>query len=142
MPLIFWISAFNALTFLALAGLHVYWALGGERGLAAALPVRSDGARPLSPSPALTWLVALGLLAFAGLSAAPLGFGPGQLPGWLRLANGVLAAGFALRALGDFRYVGLGKRIRHTTFARRDTCYYTPLCLLLAAGCAYLAATA
>lgn len=137
-----WIAAFNTLVFLALAGLHAYWALGGRRGLAAALPTHPNGSRPLSPSAGLTGAVALGLLAFGGLSAAHLGFGSGPLAGWLRLADGALAAVLALRAVGDFRYVGLSKRIRHTTFARRDTHYYTPLCLLLATGCARLAAGA
>ena len=135
----FWLAAFNALVFLALAGLHIYWALGGRQGLAKALPAAADGSLPLRPSAGLTGAVALGLLAMSGLSAAHLALGPAAAPGWLRGAEGGLALLFALRAVGDFRYVGLSKRVHDTTFARLDTRYYTPLCGLLAASSASLA---
>jgi hypothetical protein len=38
-----------------------------------------------------------------------------------------------LRGIGDFRYVGLFKRVRDTPFARMDSRVYTPLVLALAA---------
>jgi len=38
------------------------------------------------------------------------------------------------RGVGDFRLVGLSKRVRGTRFARYDSFVYTPLCLALAAG--------
>jgi uncharacterized membrane protein SpoIIM required for sporulation len=49
-----------------------------------------------------------------------------QITAWL------IAAVFALRAIGDFRYVGFFKRIRDTRFARLDTLAYWPLCAVLA----------
>ena len=133
-----WFAAFNTLVLVGLSGLHVYWALGGRRGLTAALPAAPDGSLHLRPSAALTALVAASLLAMGGLSAVPLVLGANAAPGWWRLAIAALAALFALRAVGDFRYVGLSKRVHHTTFARLDTRYYTPLCLALAASCAAL----
>ncbi len=39
---------------------------------------------------------------------------------------------FLLRAIGDFRYVGVFKRHRESSFAKLDTLLYSPLCLLLA----------
>ena len=48
------------------------------------------------------------------------------------IAAWVFAAMFALRAIGDFRYVGFFKRIRDTRFARLDTLAYSPLCAVLA----------
>jgi hypothetical protein len=43
------------------------------------------------------------------------------------------------RAIGDFKYLGLFKRVRGSRFATLDTFVYSPLCLLLAAGIATLA---
>jgi hypothetical protein len=45
----------------------------------------------------------------------------------------------ALRALGEFRYIGFFKRVRGTPFARMDSRYYSPLALLLGVGTAILA---
>jgi hypothetical protein len=55
---------------------------------------------------------------------------------WLSYA---LALGLAARAVGEFKYVGFFKRVRGSRFATLDTWIYSPLCLLLAAGVAYVA---
>jgi hypothetical protein len=39
-----------------------------------------------------------------------------------------IAVVFALRCLGDFRYVGLFRRVRGTDFAAMDAKLFTPLC--------------
>jgi hypothetical protein len=52
-----------------------------------------------------------------------------------------VGAVLAARAVGDFRLVGLFKRVRGTRFARYDSLVYTPLCLALAAGCFAVAAS-
>ena len=134
-----WIPTLNTLVFLVLAAVHAYWALGGTAGLAASLPADTSGVIRLRPTASMTWAVAGGLLLLAALSAAHLAFGPAHVPAWLRMADGAMAAVFGLRAVGDFQYMGLSKRIHGTNFARRDSRYYTPLCLLLAASCAWLA---
>ncbi|EGD05771.1 hypothetical protein B1M_04736, partial [Burkholderia sp. TJI49] len=53
-------------------------------------------------------------------------------PGAIGFAIAVLALIFAVRAVGDFRYVGFFKRIRGSRFARMDTLCYSPLCAALA----------
>jgi hypothetical protein len=50
----------------------------------------------------------------------------------VQIAAWLIAAVFALRAIGDFRYIGFFKRIRDTRFARLDTLAYSPLCAVLA----------
>ena len=132
-------AAGNALIFLALALLHGYWALGGKAGLTATLPAHPGGGLVFRPPTTAVWLVAAVLLGLAGLSAAHLSPELGGWMPWLRVADGVVAAGLLLRGVGDFRFVGLTKRVCDTTFARLDTRYYTPLCLLLAASSAGLA---
>jgi Protein of unknown function (DUF3995) len=42
-----------------------------------------------------------------------------------------IAAIFLLRAIGDFRYVGFFKKERGSKFAKMDTKFYSPLCLLI-----------
>ena len=51
----------------------------------------------------------------------------------------LLATLFALRAVGDFRYVGLFRRVRGTPFARWDQWLFTPLCVSIALGSALTA---
>jgi hypothetical protein len=129
---------------LALAGIHVYWVAGGKAGRGAAIP--SNAGRPvLKPSPFATALVAAVLCVMAAFVALHIG--------WLRvpflagdsvIVRGcawLIAAVFALRAIGDFRYVGFFKAVRDSRFARLDTLAYSPLCACLALLTGIAAAT-
>jgi hypothetical protein len=128
--------------FLVLAGWHVYMAAmprvaSGESGA-----VPSVGGKPLFvPSRHATLAVAVVLLLFAGLVAATAGLVPLALPPvWLAWMSYALALGLLARAIGEFKYVGFFKRVRGSRFATLDTFVYSPLCLLLAAGVATVAA--
>jgi hypothetical protein len=48
----------------------------------------------------------------------------------------LMAIGFALRALGEFHYLGFFKGVRGTPFAHYDTWFYSPLFVCLAVICA------
>jgi len=123
-----------------LSGLHTYWALGGRWGRGAAIP-QVDGRPAFTPSRFATLLVALGLAAAAVLPLVRTGAFPFAVPAWLSQWSAVfLALIFLLRAVGDFRLVGFFKRVRGTPFAIWDTRLFSPLCLLLAAGFARVAA--
>jgi hypothetical protein len=50
-----------------------------------------------------------------------------------------LSAIFALRAVGDFHWIGFFKTVRDTAFGTLDSWVYSPLCLLLAVGSAVAA---
>jgi hypothetical protein len=120
---------------LVLSALHLYWAAGGKAGKAIAVPSLNE--RPvLKPGPLTTAGVALALFAIAAVVAIQIGWI--TLPvlphvrRLVRIAVWLIAAGFALRAIGDFRYVGFFKRIRGSRFARLDTLAYSPLCACLA----------
>jgi hypothetical protein len=127
----------NSTILLIISGIHVYWAFGGRWGAAVAVPELPgrDGAKAFVPGTLATLLVAVGLALVAGLHLHRmgwLGLGTLPLPGWLA-QYGLLGVGavFLLRVIGDFRYVGLFKRIDDTAFARMDTNYYIPLCLVI-----------
>ncbi len=117
-----------------LAGVHVYWARGGEAFSASAVPTKRDGDVPVAlfdPGPVSTIGVAAGLTV-AALAVLRAGF-TGKGRGFARL----VALVFFARAVGEFRYVGYTKRVRGTAFSRRDDWIYAPLCIVigkLAAG--------
>jgi len=126
------------IVFLALAAMHVYWAIAGRAGLDGVVPTR-DGKPFFQPGKTATLLVAAALLAAALVAVwrgAYLHLGPGWVP---RAGIWVLVAVFALRAIGDFRYVGIFKRVRGTRFARNDTWLFAPLCMIISGLAAWLA---
>jgi hypothetical protein len=119
---------------LIVAAVHVYWAAGGKAGKGA---VPAANGRPvIKPSTFGTALVAVALCAMAALLALRIGWlDQPALPGngvVVQIGTWLMAAVFALRAIGDFRYVGFFKRIRDGAFARLDTLVYSPLCAFLA----------
>lgn len=123
---------FSVPTLCAIALVHVYWALGGRWGKRAAIP-EQDGVPLLRPTAIGTLAVAAALLGGACVVAARAGWlGRNAYPGTIAFAVVAFALIFAVRAVGDFRYVGFFKRIRGSRFARMDTLYYSPLCAALA----------
>jgi hypothetical protein len=123
------------LILVTLACLHVYWAAGGKAGKGAAIPTLNERA-VLKPTAMTTILVAVVLSAMATVLAVRIGWltlpaVPG-LSSFVHVSAWLIAAAFALRAIGDFRYVGFFKRIRGSRFARLDTFAYSPLCAFLA----------
>jgi len=119
------------------AVLHFYWAAGGMWGLGWAIPARleaeSGQETPLFAPGALgVASVAFGLLGLCLLVLDRSGMVALGLPKTLRAwALGAAALLFGLRALGDFHWVGVFKRVRGTQFARADDWLFIPLFVLL-----------
>jgi len=128
------ILAVLASSILCLLGVvHLYWAAGGAKGKSAAVP-SVNGKPVLSPGVIGTALVGVGLFAVAAfIMVTANGSATRSLELPLRVGTGSIGLVFAVRAIGDFRYVGFFKCVRDSEFARRDTYFYSPLCLLLAA---------
>ena len=126
------VSVFLSLIFLILAIPHLHWALGGTWGLNAALPSSPDSDKKLfTPGPAACLLVGLVLLIFSAIYF--INPEPGNDKNWIfDWSRRVIPCLFLLRGIGDFKYVGLTKKVKSTLFARMDSKYYTPLCLLIA----------
>ena len=113
---------------LLLALIHFYWALGGKYGLDKALPADDKGNRLLNPSVFMTFIVGFVLVGFSYV-AYELYVGDASL--WINRIGWGLAVLFLLRVLGDFKMVGLFKKVTNTEFAKYDTFVYIPLCLLI-----------
>ncbi len=124
------LSVFLSLVFLILATIHLSWAIGSTWGLESALPSDTAGEKVFTPSASMTLLVALGLLICAFMYF--INPEPGNPKNWIfewgRLIIPIL---FFFRAIGDFKYVGLTKKIKETRFAQMDTKYFTPICLAI-----------
>ncbi|CAI8800733.1 DUF3995 domain-containing protein [Pseudomonas sp. IT-P12] len=128
-------------TILAVISLvHVYWGLGGEWAMLAAIPqVPVEGSvrlRPaFKPRGWMTLLVAAALLVIALLVCLRVGWWvpavPHQSLQWVISAIAILM--FA-RAIGDSELVGFFKQIKDSKFARLDTWVYSPLCVGLGSG--------
>lgn len=121
----------NTFIFLLISLLHFYWAAGGRWSMGAVLPTSPQNGAIFTPGKWATAMVATGLLLLAFISLSSTGiflFIPGKFSFY---GNLVIAAIFLLRAIGDFKYVGLFKKITSTPFAANDTRIFTPLCMMI-----------
>jgi hypothetical protein len=127
----------NTIIFLAISGLHFYWAIGailGKKmvGALAVLP-EMEGKPLFVPGAFATFIVAFGLFLFAKISS----FGLIDVISFkyfspiIPYGNLAIFLIFMLRAIGDFRYVGFFKKNKTSKFAINDSKYYSPLCLLI-----------
>jgi hypothetical protein len=121
-----------AMVLLFLAGLHVYWALGGKWGTFATIPT-IEGRRTINPTPLATFVVAFLLVIGAVTICGKAGLLPtGAWSAYFSFASWCLCGVFLLRAIGNMKTFGLFKTVHGTPFAYWDTHLYSPLCLALA----------
>lgn len=128
------IALIAAAILVIVSAIHLYWASGGRWGGAAAIPRKEEGGAPLfKPRVPETVAVAVALLvATAALLVQANLIGLGDADRYAKATCILCAVIFFARAVGEFNYLGLFKRIRNTAFARNDTRYYSPMCLFLA----------
>jgi Protein of unknown function (DUF3995) len=118
------------------AVLHLYWAFGGNSGQSLSAPEFSGRAAFHVPRYANA-IVALGLLVAALILVVRSGALGSAVRTQVTAAPArLMAIGFALRALGEFHYLGFCKSVRGTRFAYYDTWFYSPLFVCLAVICA------
>ena len=117
----------DSFIFIVLGLLHFYWAFGGTFVLNNALPTTREGVKLFNPGKFLTIVFGVILLIFAYMVL--------KMDSYIY----ILAILFAIRAIGDFNYVGFFKKIRSTPFAIYDTKYFSPLCFYLAVSLAFIA---
>jgi Protein of unknown function (DUF3995) len=114
------------------AVVHLAWAAGSRRGLAAVLPQDPATGSPVrTPGRAATAAVAAALVGFVVVVLAE-----ARSAGPVAVRWAVVAAVVVLgaRVLGEGRWVGVSKSVRGTAFARADDRYWTPAVAVLALG--------
>ncbi len=120
--------------------IHIYWAFGGKWGIAGAIPTH-EGKPLFEPEPIGTLVVSLGLIFASSIILGRVGYITLNTRFDFIFEWGIwfLAIVFLLRAIGDFKYVGLFKKIKDTNFAYWDTRLHSPLCFIISIGLFYLA---
>lgn len=133
-----WLSPLGGLTLMlslilfAIAIIHFYWAAGGKWMMDKVLPFESTGQKALDPSAGMTAFVGIAFLIMIGGLWLRVTQTQTFIPDWL-MNYGLIFLGiiFLVRAIGDFRYAGFFKSIKDTEFAKYDSKYFSPLCLVM-----------
>ncbi len=122
----------NGVLFTGVAAFHYYWAFGGKTGMNVAVPqIESTGKKAFVPGKAATFAVAT-LFSGVAILFFLIGFRHKMWDGLQIYFLYAIAIITSIRALGDFKYVGFFKKVKDTPFAKYDTGYFSPLCLLIA----------
>ncbi len=126
------VSTVLFLIFMALGGIHLYWFGGGTKWAEKVIPSK-DGIGDAKSIPKFaTLLVALILLSFGLLYLLRITRLDFNLPIFIvKYAYWFIPAIFILRAVGEFKYVGFFKKIKHTEFAQADSRIFSPLCFII-----------
>lgn len=118
--------------FLFLSLIHFYWAFGGKWGTEGVYPTPDVQTPPRNPGVIATLVVAIVLFVFGAfylskvnIISVKLPFSLGEYGLW------ILTTLFAVRAIGDFKFLGFFKKIKDTKFGQNDTKYFAPLCLVI-----------
>ena len=128
----FYLGALAAVVLFAVAVLHISWAFKGSSASALVVPTK-DGAPLFVPSRTATFLVAAALFLAVLITLGNIGWPISFVPQLVyKIGSWTLGIVFLARSIGDFRYVGLFKKVRGSAFGKLDSRLYTPLCTLLA----------
>lgn len=124
----------NTIIFIILSFLHFYWALGGNWGMEGVVPTFSEeGEKVFKPGLHATIAVGVIMGGFAFITIGNTGFFDESLNhSFIRYATLTIGILFFLRAIGEFKYIGFFKKVKGSLFAKNDTRYYSPLCLVIA----------
>lgn len=122
----------NSVIFISLSVLHFYWAVGGRSWYNDVLPTNSTGSQQLNPSTTATLIISFGLLLFALITITNhrmlIRYNQKTFFRYGTLAIGII---FLIRAIGDFKFIGFFKIVKHTRFGINDTQIFSPLCLFI-----------
>ena len=126
------INSLLLIIFSFLAFMHFYWAFGGKYGLEQAIPTRSKDEKGKLPGRFATIFVGLMLLFFGSIYLTRIGFINNFInSSTINVFGYIIPLLFFIRVIGDFKYVGLFKKVKETIFAKADTKIYIPLCLFI-----------
>lgn len=138
-PLVINIAGYlGVVLFLILCGAHFYWTAGGKRGLHVTVP-SIDNKFIFTPPAVVTFVIGfaflLGAFVFLGRMGIISPLNPKPVYQWFPWFYAVI---FLARAVGDFRFVGIFKKLKSTTFAYLDSILYIPVSLVLALCCSII----
>lgn len=115
-------------SFCLIAVLHFYWSLGGKWLKHKTIPTKEPGLPLFQAGFFPCLVVGIAFLIFIFIVHADRFSISVHIQ---RLLLGFILIAFMLRIIGDFRYVGLSKRIKNSVFAYMDNHYYIPVCVFI-----------
>ena len=126
------LSILLSIILIALGLIHFNWVVGGKFGFSESLPTNEKGERVLNPKKIDSAIVGFGLTAFGVFYLFRSGLLHYNFPEWILIYVGwIIPLIFLLRAVGEFRYIGFFKSVKHTDFGKLDTKFFSPLCLFI-----------
>ena len=109
---------------------HFYWLFGGTWGLSKVIPSTTEKVTTLAIPKFATLVVAVVFIIFGSFYLIKANVIKFNIPIWLSpYIYWSIPSIFILRAIGEFKYVGFFKTIKHTEFAKADSTFFSPLCL-------------
>ena len=118
--------------FTVLGLIHFNWAFGGRFGFTKSIPTKENGERVLNPRKIDSAFVGIVLTVFGGFYVLKSGLIDHNLPIWfMNYGSWIIPILFLLRAIGDFKYIGIFKRVKKTNFGKLDTRFFSPLCIFI-----------
>lgn len=121
--------------FFLISMIHFYWGIGGSWAISSTIPTTMADEKVINPKLPSCFLVGSGFFIIGLFILIKAGLVFLKLPNWiLNYGLWIISSLFILRAIGEFKYVGLFKKIQTTKFAKTDSKYFTPFCLLLGIG--------
>ena len=128
--MICFLAVISSVLLVSIGVLHFYWAVGGKWAIEKVSPTKGVNEPIKMPGFIITFLVGI-IVFFVGVMYAVKGNViqlkiTEKLSYYTVLAFAII---FLIRVIGDFKYVGLFKKINKTTFAKYDTLIFIPLCL-------------
>ena len=125
--LILAISITSILSIIAL--LHFYWSFGGQYGVQSVAP-KPVGEDEIKIPRALAFIVGC-LIMLLGVLAIFLAIENNLDKQYESSIGYLVSVVVVVRAIGEFRYLGFFKKIYNSSFAKKDTFFFSPLCLIL-----------
>lgn len=130
--MVFLIGLILSTIFLLIALIHFNWGFGGRWGYDQSIPTNLYNEKIFNPKTLECFVVGFGLLFFVFIINIRINNIANPFPNWVvNTMMYIIAFIFILRSVGDFKYVGLFKKVKHSVFAKFDNKYYTPLCILI-----------
>lgn len=127
----FLLSCLLFLVFCILSAFHFFWLFGGTWGLKYVIPTPSIKTSSQAIPKFATLLVALVLQAFGLVYLKKTGISDLKINIPVFIYWGIPII-FIIRVIGDFKYLGIFKKIKNTAFSKSDTKLFIPLCIGIA----------
>jgi|TARA_B110000037_G_scaffold8373_1_gene9006 hypothetical protein len=121
-----------SLIFFLIGAIHFSWAFGVKFGYEEVIPKNEKGEKLFSPKKPECIIMAMIFFLLVIFYLIKGNFISLKIYEWLLEYSGwFISILFLIRAIGDFKYVGIFKSIKTTDFAKWDNKLYVPLCLII-----------